>query len=80
MTNLSQTLFRVDPTEGFVQYVNTVKPYHSKILDVLIEYVHTETLTAHFQESIEFTLNPVSAPAPAAPGTGVFGVAGRLNA
>lgn len=44
MTNLVQSLFRIDPTEGLVDYVTTVKPYHTKILEVLIEYVFTEKI------------------------------------
>lgn len=46
MTNLVTSLFRIDPTEGLVQYVNAIKPYHSKVLDVLIEYIYTEKITA----------------------------------
>lgn len=42
VTRLVEALFRVDPTEGFVQYVQTVKPYHTKILEVLVEYVWTD--------------------------------------
>lgn len=50
MTNLLQTLFRIDPTEGFIQYVETVKPYRSKILDVLVEYVYTDQVNARVTE------------------------------
>ena len=42
MTNLVQSLFRIDPTEGLVQYVNAIKPFHSKVLDVLVEYIYSE--------------------------------------
>lgn len=59
MTNLLQTLFRIDPTEGFIQYVKTVKPYHSKILDVLVEYVYTDKVAVQVKEkwqmAFEFT-------------------------
>lgn len=50
MTNLTKALSRIDPTEGFVQYVNTVKPYHSKILDVLLEYVYTDPVRTTVKE------------------------------
>ena len=46
MTNLVQSLFRIDPTEGLVQYVKAVKPYHTKVLDVLVEYIYSERVSA----------------------------------
>jgi len=45
MPNIIQSLFRVDPTDGLVEYVKAVKPYHTKILDVLVEYVYKENIT-----------------------------------
>jgi len=45
-SRLIDALFRTDPTGGFVDYVSTVKPYHTKILEVLIEYVWTEEINA----------------------------------
>lgn len=50
MTNLVQSLFRIDPTEGVVQYASAVKPYHSKILDVLVEYIHSEKIDVMMKE------------------------------
>lgn len=50
MTNLVQSLFRIDPTEGLVQYANAVKPYHSKILDVLVEYIYSEKVAVSMKE------------------------------
>lgn len=42
MSELVQSLIRIDPTQGLVDYVNAVKPYHTKLLEVLVEYVYTE--------------------------------------
>lgn len=42
MADLVQSLFRIDPTQGLVDYVHAVKPYHTKLLEVLVEYVYTE--------------------------------------
>jgi hypothetical protein len=50
MPNLVQSLFRVDPTDGLVQYVQLVKPYHTKILDVLVEYIYTENVAVTMSE------------------------------
>lgn len=46
MADFTQALFRIDPTEGLVDYVSTVKPYHSKLMEVLVEYVYTEKIDA----------------------------------
>jgi hypothetical protein len=50
VADLTQALFRIDPTEGLLQYVQAVKPYHSKVLDVFVEYVYTEPLSVSMQE------------------------------
>lgn len=34
----------LDPVDGLVQYVLDIKPYHTKIIDVLVEYVYTDPL------------------------------------
>lgn len=44
MINSPQTLSVIDPTEGLVQYVQYIKPYHTKILEVLVEYVYTDPI------------------------------------
>lgn len=50
MADLVESLMRIDPTQGLIDYVNTVKPYHSKILDVLVEYVYREQISASIDE------------------------------
>jgi hypothetical protein len=45
MSDLNDALFRIDPTEGLLLYVQDIKPYHSKVLDILVEYVYTEPMT-----------------------------------
>lgn len=42
MASLASLMARLEPTTGLVEYVQTVKPYHSKILDVSVEYVYTD--------------------------------------
>jgi hypothetical protein len=51
-TNITspQTQSAIDPTQGLIQYVQAVKPYHTKIMDVLVEYVYTETISTTVQE------------------------------
>lgn len=49
-SNLINSLFKIDAAEGLVRYVEAVKPYHSKILDVLIEYVYREDINVTVKE------------------------------
>lgn len=56
MTNLVQSLFRIDPTEGLVQYVNAVKPFHSKVLDVLVEYIYSESVKVSIKDRWSWTI------------------------
>lgn len=50
MSNLTRALFRIDPTEGLVDYVQSVKPYHTKIMEVLVEYIYKEEVNAKVGE------------------------------
>lgn len=56
MADFTQSLFRIDPTQGLVDYVQAVKPYHTKILDVLVEYVYTEKIDATVKDSWSWTM------------------------
>lgn len=43
MTNTTKcTKYTQDPVQGLVDYVLDVKPYHTKILEVLLEYVYSQ--------------------------------------
>lgn len=52
MTDLTQALFRIDPTEGLVEYVQAIKPYHSKILDIFVEYIYAETASVRVTDKM----------------------------
>ena len=54
MADLIDALFRVDPTDGLVEYTKSVKPYHSKILDVLVEYVYSESMSVSLSDRYSF--------------------------
>lgn len=51
-----QSLFRIDPTQGFVEYVQATKPYHTKILDVLVEYVYAENVDVTIRDRISWIM------------------------
>lgn len=56
MAELNDALFRIDPTEGLLLYVQDIKPYHSKVLDVLVEYVYSEPMTVAMNDRTQLTV------------------------
>lgn len=56
MANLIEALFRIDPTQGLVNYVNSVKPYHTKILEVLVEYIYTEQVNVTVTDRLTWNM------------------------
>lgn len=52
MANTISSLFKIDAAEGLVRYTNSVKPFHSKLLDVLIEYVYNEDVNVRVAEKL----------------------------
>lgn len=56
MANLIQSLMRIDPTQGLIEYVNTVKPYHTKLLDILVEYVYTDAVNVTVKDNLTWVI------------------------
>lgn len=54
----------IDPVAGLVAYVEEIKPYHTKIIEVLVEYIHTDcidvTITEDFELAIGVPSNPLA--------------------
>lgn len=46
MTNI------IDPIDGLIRYVNEIKPYHSKIIEVLTEYTLRDSINVTITESL----------------------------
>lgn len=46
----------IDPVSGLVDYVLEVKPYHTKILEVLVEYIHTDCIDITIEEAFYLSL------------------------
>lgn len=53
-------LFNIDPTEGLVKYTKAVKPYHTKVLDVSIEYVYKERIDCMVTDKWNLNINLIS--------------------
>jgi hypothetical protein len=47
---------KIDPVEGFVQFVQDVKPYHTKVIDVIIEYIHEDDLNVKITEQLDWEI------------------------
>lgn len=45
---------QIDPVQGLVDYTLEVKPFHSKIVEVLINYMHTDFVGVSISDSIQF--------------------------
>ncbi len=46
----------LDPVQGLIDYTNDIKPYHSKVIEALIEYVGQETINVSVFEDFDFTI------------------------
>lgn len=44
----------LDPVQGLVDYVQDVKPYHTKVIEVLIEYVFTDHIGVKAVENDDY--------------------------
>ena len=53
---MAQTLKILDPVQGLIDYTNDIKPYHSKVIEALIEYVGTESIEVTVLEEFEFEI------------------------
>ena len=52
------TKFKIlDPVQGLIDYTNDIKPYRSKIIEALIEYVGTESIEVSVFEDFDLTLD-----------------------
>jgi len=49
---------QLDPIKGLVDYVLDIKPYHTKIVDVMIEYVYNDDAVAVIKEDLQLAWGP----------------------
>ena len=40
----------LDPVQGLIEYVEDIKPYHTKVIESLVEYVSQETIHVNLLE------------------------------
>lgn len=46
----------LDPVQGLVDYVLDIKPYHTKIIEVLVEYVYEEKVDVTITEALDWVI------------------------
>lgn len=49
----------LDPVEGLIDYINVVKPFHTKIVEVLVEYVYDVPLSITMLEGLYFDIEVI---------------------
>ncbi len=53
----SPGLKTIDPIAGLVNYINDIKPYHSKVFEVLVQYVYQDYVNVTIKDSLNLGLN-----------------------
>lgn len=61
MTN-NAYIRQLDPIQGLVDYVLDVKPYHTKIVEVMIEYVYDDNVNGIVSDVVDFSWGPTRFP------------------
>jgi len=57
MWEIPHKIITIDPIQGLVDYVAEIKPYHTKVVEVLIEYVHADNIDVTIDEQLNFLLH-----------------------
>ncbi len=50
------TTSSLDPVQGLIDYVLEIKPYHTKIMEVLVDYIHTDCINTKITEALDFCI------------------------
>lgn len=54
---MTTTMNTRDPVQGLVDYVLDVKPFHTKILEVWVEYIHTNRINATVSDELDWQIH-----------------------
>lgn len=46
-----------DPVQGLVDYVLDIKPYHTKILEIWVEYIYNDKISGRIHDSLEMDIH-----------------------
>src|SRR5271157_5091393 len=59
-TTTAPGLVVLDPIQGLIDYVNVIKPYHTKIFEVDFEFVYTDYIMTTISDVMELMISGVS--------------------
>lgn len=80
---MAESDFIRDPVTGLEEFVLDIKPYHTKIIDVLVEYIYQDNMSVSILDSITSTqhieLNRVDSGCPDGFGSGFDFLAGAFE-
>lgn len=71
MTN-NAYIRQLDPIQGLIDYVEDIKPYHTKIIEVMIEYVYDDKTNGIVSDGLSLAWGPSKFPAVVDPGEGGY--------
>ena len=46
-----------DPVQGLVDYVQDIKPYHTKIMEIWVEYIHQDKINAKIVDELDMEIH-----------------------
>ncbi len=49
---MTSNIKELDPVQGLVDYIEDIKPYHSKVIEILTEYVYNEVIDTTITDSL----------------------------
>lgn len=48
--------FSKEPIQGLIEYIHEIKPYHTKLLDVFVQYLYQEDLKVTMSERLQIDI------------------------
>lgn len=54
---MTTTAVTRDPVQGLVDYVLDVKPYHTKILEIWVEYIYNDNVSGRVKDALEMDIH-----------------------
>jgi hypothetical protein len=56
---MTSNIKELDPVQGLVDYIEDIKPYHSKVIEILTEYVYNEAIDVTMTDSLHLQIDMV---------------------
>lgn len=53
---MTSNIKKLDPVQGLVDYILDIKPYHTKVIEILTEYVYNEIIDVTIRETLQLDI------------------------